>query len=141
MNVTIANFSRAAIIPEVRTNISTRTSCDVHLMLICVATVWTLPNQLMIFIFNNLNLTTVTTHLAIIALRVQFSVHDIVVDVLDYFEYCINIILKICSLNITDASTLTESLIFTFKPQFGEWINMFTNIDVIFNVPLLSKYL
>ena len=46
-----------SLIPKLRPNIPTGTSCNVHFVLVGVAAIWAFPDQLTMFVSDNLNLT------------------------------------------------------------------------------------
>lgn len=66
----LPNFLRASLIPELRTDIPAGTPCHIHLILVGIAAVRTLPDKLPVRIFHDLNLPVIIADLAVIALGI-----------------------------------------------------------------------
>ena len=126
----IFNFLRTTLVPELRTNISAGTTCNIHLILIAVSTMWAFPHQLAI-ILNNLDLAIIATHLAVVRLRIELRIHDVIVDKLHNPENGLKIILHIGNLNVRNGSTRRKTLKLRLKLQFLEGVDLFCYMHVI----------
>lgn len=51
MNHSISNLLRAPLIPKMASYVATSTSCDIHFVLVTVATLRALPHQLTVTVF------------------------------------------------------------------------------------------
>ena len=105
MKHSLFNLLSSSLIPELCPNISTSTSCNIHLILITVSAVRAFPYKLSVIISYNLNLSCVATFLTVITLSIKLRIHNIIINVLHNLKYCRNIILHIRNLNIADSST------------------------------------
>ena len=70
MKHALANLLRAALIPELRTNVAAGSAGNIHLVLVAISAVRAFPNELSA-IFDNLNFAVIAADLAII--RLVFS--------------------------------------------------------------------
>ena len=75
---------------------------NVHFVLICVSTIRTAPDKFSILVLYNFYFFVVSADLTVVRLGVQFCVHDIVINVLDYCEDSWNIVLQVCYFYIRD---------------------------------------
>ena len=80
MHYSFFNFLCSSLIPELCSDISTGSSCYIHLCLILVTAVWTLPNQLAMFIAYDLYFSLITAALAIITLCIKLCIHNVVIN-------------------------------------------------------------
>ena len=102
-----------------------------------VSAVRTLPDQFSVF-FYDLDFACVTAHLTEITLCIQFCVHDIVINVLHYCKYCIQILLHIRYFHVADRTTRRQLLELRFEFQFFEsvdvlcYVYMIAVCDVVF---------
>ena len=94
MKDSILDFLCTSLIPELCSNISTSTSCNIHLILITVSAVRAFPYKLSVIISYNLNLACVAAFLTIITLRIQFRIHDIIINKTDYLKNRRNVVSK-----------------------------------------------
>lgn len=76
------NFLSSALIPELSSDISTGSSCNIHLILITVAAVRTLPHKLAVIV-NDLDFSVITANLTVVALCVKLCIHNVIVNELD----------------------------------------------------------
>ena len=129
MNVSFFNFLGSALVPVVEANVTTSSPGDIHLVLVSISALRTFPNQLAITIINNLNFSVPTTNLAIIALGVQFSVHDVIINKLHNAKNSRNIIGQVCDFNVTNSSTGGQLLESRLKFQLIKGVDMFGNVD------------
>ena len=80
MKHAILNLLRTSLIPELSADVAAGPAGHIHLILIPVAAVRALPDQLAVLILNNLNFPVKTAFLAVVALGIQLRIHDIVVN-------------------------------------------------------------
>ena len=130
MKDTVLNLGGTALVPELCTDITTCSACDMHLMLVSVAALWTFPHELAVF-FDYLNLTIVAADLAEVGLRVELSVEDGVVNVMHYGENCRDVVLHVRNLYIADCSARGQLLECRFFSEFIERVNILCHMDVI----------
>src|SRR5574344_2117436 len=123
MNVSLFDFLGSALVPVVEADVSTGSPGNVHLVLVSISALRTFPNQ--ITIINNLNFSVPTTNLAIIALGVQFSVHDVIINKFHNTKNSRNIVGQVCDFNITNSSTGRQLLESGLKFQLIKGIDMF----------------
>lgn len=79
---------------------STSTARYAHFILIAIAAIWAFPIIVAHFTFN-LNFSTIAANLTIVALSIQFCVHNMIVNELNYLNYSRDIILHIWHFYIT----------------------------------------
>ena len=130
MKDTVLNLGGTALVPELRTDITTCSSCDMHLVLVSVAALWTFPHELAVF-FDYLNLTIVAADLAEVGLRVELGIEDSVVYVMHYGENCRDVVLHVRNLYIADCSARRQLLKVCFFGKLTECVNMLGYMDVI----------
>ena len=82
MQHAVLDFLRSALIPELRADIAAGSSCNIHLVLVTVVALRALPEELSVLL-NNADFAVVAANLTVVALCVQLSVHNVVVDELD----------------------------------------------------------
>ena len=82
MKHSFLNLLSSSLIPELCSDISTCSSCNIHLILIAVATIRALPDKLSVIISYNLNLACVAAFLTIITLSIKLCIHNIIINVL-----------------------------------------------------------
>ena len=99
------NLLCSSLIPELSSDVSAGSACYVHLVLIAVSAVGAFPDELAVFVVDNLDLTVVSAYLAVIALGVELSVHDVLIDVLHYGNDSIDVVLKVGNLNVADCTS------------------------------------
>ena len=105
MKHSLLNLLSSSLIPELCSDISASSSCDIHLILITVSAVRAFPYKLSVIISYNLNLTCVSTFLTVITLSIKLCIHNILIYILHNLKYCRNVILHIRNFNITDSSS------------------------------------
>lgn len=79
MQYAVPDFSRTSGIESLTTDIAASAPGHVHFGKISVMAVGAFPHQLAIII-DNLDFSVIAANLAIIALGVQFSIHDVIID-------------------------------------------------------------
>ena len=98
------NFLRPSLIPELRSDVTAGSSCNIHCILVTISTGRAFPYQLAI-ILHDLNLSAISAFLAIITFRIQFCIHNVLINKLHNTDDRRNVILHIGNLNIADSST------------------------------------
>ena len=73
MKHSLLNLLSSSLIPELCSDISASSSCNIHLILITVSAVRALPYKLSVIICNNLNLSCVATFLTVITLSIKLT--------------------------------------------------------------------
>ena len=121
----------ASLIPILRTDIAAGTSCNVHLSLIAVVTVGTLPNELAVLIIDNFDLSVISAYLAVVALGIKLGVHNVVIDELHYAENCVDIVLHIRNLYIRDRAAGRELLELSLKRKLCKSVDRLGNVYVV----------
>ena len=89
-----------SLVPELGSDVSAGTSCDIQLILIGVAAVRTSPDKLSVFVFFYLDLSVIAAYLTLVALGIELCVHDRIVDMLHDCKDCRNVVLHVRNLNI-----------------------------------------
>ena len=87
----------------------------------------TFPHELSFLVCHNLDLSIKSTLLTIITLRIQFCIHDILINKPDYLKHSRNIIFHIRYFHITDCSACWKSLELGFKLQFCKSVDLFSD--------------
>lgn len=105
------NFLCLANIPEILTKIPACTSCNVHLGMILIAALRAFPFEIIV----NLDLTIITADMAVIRLGIKFCILDIVIDKLDNFLQCLQIMSHIRNLHIRNGTAGGNLLELTLK--------------------------
>ena len=120
----------SSLVPELCSDISAGSSCNIELVLIIVATVRAYPNELVVPLLD-LDLSVVTADLAVIGLGVELGIHDVVVDELHDIHYCIDIVLHVGNFNIRDSSAGRESLELALELKLLESIDLLSYVNVV----------
>ena len=126
----VADLLGTALVPELSADVSARTARDVEFLLVAVTAVGAFPNQLAV-IFDDANLPIETANLAIIALRIELRVHDVVVDVLDDADDRRKVVLHIRNFDIRDGTARGKTLEGAFELQLGERIDLLGDVDMV----------
>ena len=103
MKYSLFNFLSSTLIPELSADIAAGTTSHVHLALIGVAAVGTLPYQLPVLL-DDLDFSVEAAHLTIIALGIQLRIHNMIVNELHYRQHRIQILLHLRHFHIADGS-------------------------------------
>ena len=106
MQHSLPNLLRSSLIPELRSDVATGSSCNKQLVLIMISAVWALPNQFTIVTGLNLNLSVISTYFTIVTLGIELRINRVVVDKSHDGQNRFGIVLKVWYLNITDGTTL-----------------------------------
>ena len=101
MQHAILDFGGAALVPELGTDVAAGAAGNVQLALVAVMAVRALPHQLAV-VLHDLDLAVIAAHLAVVALGVQFCVHDVIIDELHHFDDSFQVILHIGHFHIAE---------------------------------------
>ena len=82
MKHSLFDFLRSSLIPELRADVTASTACHIHLILITVAAVRTLPHKLAVIV-NDLDFSVITANLTVVALCIKLCIHNVIVNELD----------------------------------------------------------
>ena len=104
----VADLLRAALVPVLRADVAAGAPRDVHLGLVGVAALRAGPDQLAVRVLLDLNLAVEAADLAIVGLRVQFSVHDVLVDELHDLKHGVDVVLHVRHLDVADRTARSE---------------------------------
>ena len=92
------------------------TSSNIHLVLICIATVRATPTKsAILLIFIDEDFTIITALVAVVRFGVQLCIHDVVVDVLHHFQHSRNVVAEVRGFNVTDTQLLLWTISYTMK--------------------------
>ena len=94
MKNSIFDFLRSALIPELRSDVTACSARNVHLRLVAVMAMRAFPKKLSV-LFHDSDFPVVAANLTVIALGIQFGVHDIIVNMLHYRQHSLQISLHI----------------------------------------------
>ena len=130
MKDSVLDFLRSALIPVLRTDVTAGTAGNVHFCLVAVFTARALPNEFPVF-FHDLDFTVETAYLAVIALGVQFRVHDIFIDELHDGKHRRQVVLHIGNFHVRDCTARRKLLEFTFKAKLCKCVDFFRYVHVI----------
>ena len=131
MDVALFDFLRPALVPIIKTDITAGAPRNVHFVFVGVAAAGTSPNQLSALVLNNLNFLIPTTDLTVVGLGVELGIHDVVIDVLQHSHDRRDVVGKVGNFNVTDGSARRELLELALKLQFGEGVNLLSDVDMV----------
>lgn len=131
MKHALLNLLGSPLIPELGSNITAGTTGHIHLILVCVAAVGTLPDELAVLVLLNLNLPVIAAHLAVVALGIQLRIHNIVIDKAHDRENSLQVILHIGNLHIGNGSAGRKCLELGLQGQLVKSVNIFRYMDMI----------
>lgn len=127
----VADFLRSSLVPELRTDVTAGPAGHIHAALIGVSAFRAAPDQLAGIILDNLDFAVETALLAVIALRVQFRIHDVVVDEADHLQNRLQVVLHIRNFNVADRAARGEGLELRLKGELGKGVDVFRHMDVV----------
>ena len=130
MKYSILNLLCTSLIPELGSDITAGTSCNEESVLVAVAAVRALPDELAV-ILDDLNLTVVAALLAIITLGVKLGVHDVIVDIADDLQDGFEVILHVRDLDVADGTAGGKRLELRLEAELFKRVNMLGNVDVV----------
>ena len=106
----LLDLGGASLIPELTSKISASPPHDIHLRLIGVAALGTPPDEFAVRVFDDFDLAIEPARLAVVRLRVQLGIHDVVVDELHDGGHRFQILLKVGDFHIRDRTAGREQL-------------------------------
>ena len=104
----LLDLGGASLIPELTSKVSASPPHDIHLRLIGVAALGTPPDEFAVRVFDDFDLAVEAALLAVVRLRVQLGVHDVVVDELHDGRDRFQILLKVGNFHIRDRTARRE---------------------------------
>lgn len=110
------NFVCTTEISQICSDVSTGSSRDVELGVISAAAVRAVPFHVLV----KLHLAVVAAVLAIVGLRVELGVHDVVIDELDDFHHRSHVAREARRLHVADRASGRQSLEFRFLGDLVE---------------------
>ena len=96
---------RSALIPELSADITAGAAGNVELVLVTVPAVRTFPYELAVIVLDDLYLAVISAYLTIVALGVEFRIHNVFIDEFHYLYNGRDIVLHIRNFNIADCSS------------------------------------
>lgn len=131
MQNSLFDLLRAALVPVLCADVAAGATGHVHGFLVVVAAVRAFPDQLVVLVFNNLNLAGVAAFLAVVGFGVQLGVEDCVVDVTHQRDDRIEVVVHIGHFHVGNRTARGQLLEFGFQFQLGEGIDFFGYVHVI----------
>ena len=120
-----------SLIPVLRSDVSAGPSGDVHRVLIAVPAVRALPDQLVVLVSDDHDLSVVSALLAVVALGVELRVHDVVINVLNDCQDRVDIVRHIRDFDIADRSARRQLLELGFEFQLREGVDLLCDMNMI----------
>ncbi len=130
MQDAVFDFLRAALVPELRSNVAAGAAGDVQLVLVAVAAIRAFPYELAI-VLDDLDLAVVAAFLAVVGLGVQLGVHDVVIDVLHHAQDCLQVVLHVGNFDVADGAAGGQALELAFEVQLLEGVDFLGNMHVV----------
>ena len=130
MQDTVLDLLRAALIPELRADVAAGAAGNVQLVLVAVAALGALPDQLAV-VLDDLDLAVVAAALAVVGFGVQFGVHDVVIDELKHAHDCFQIVLHVGHFHVADGAARRQLLEIALELQLGESVDRLRHMDMI----------
>ena len=130
MEHAVLDLGGAALVPELGADVAAGTAGHIQLVLVTVVALGALPDQLAVFL-DDADLAVVTADLAVVALGVQFSIHDVFVDELHDLDDGFQVILHVGHFHVADGAARAELLELALELQLGEGVDLLGDVDVI----------
>ena len=130
MKNSIFDFLRSALIPELRSDVTACSARNVHLRLVAVMAMRAFPKKLSV-LFHDSDFPVVAANLTVIALGIQFGVHDIIVNVAHDREYGGKIVLHIGYFYVGNRASRRQLLEFAFEFELRKCVDFFGNVYVV----------
>ena len=121
----------AALVPELRSDVAAGATGDIELRLVGVAALRALPDELAALVLHDLDLAVEAADLAVVRLRVQLGVHDVVVDVLHDRENRRDVLLHVRHLDVADRAAGRELLELRLDLELLERVDLLGHVDVV----------
>ncbi len=119
-----------ALIPELGADIAAGAAGHIHLVLIRVAALGALPDELAVVLYD-LDLTIPAADLAVVALGVQLGVNDVVVDELHHLQHGGDVVLHVRNLHIADGAAGGEVLELGLEFQLVKGVDLLRDVDMV----------
>ena len=126
----VPDLLRPALIPELGADIAAGPAGDVHLVLIRVAALGALPDELAVVLYD-LDLTIPAADLTVVALGVQLGVDDVVVDKLHDLQHGGDVVLHIRNFHIADGAAGGEVLELGLEFQLVKGVDLLRDVDMV----------
>ena len=130
MQYPLCNLLRPALIEKVSAQVSADPSADVHALLIPIAAIRALPQELSI-LFHDLDFPVISAHLTLVRFRVQLRIHDVVVDEPHDRQHRRDVFLHVGDFYVTDRASGRKSLKLRLKCKLLESINGLRHMNVV----------
>ena len=131
MQYAVFDLLGTALIPELGADVTAGPSGNAHFVLVAIAAVRAFPDELAVFVFDDLDLSIIAADHAVVALGIQLCVHDIFIDVLHDGENGRDIRLHVRDFDVGDRTARGELLEIGFKFQLVEGVDIFRDVDVV----------
>ena len=119
-----------ALVPELGPDVAAGPAGHIHLVLVRVAALGALPDQLAVFL-HDLDLAVPAAHLAVVGLGVQLRVDDVVVDELHHLQHRLQVVLHVRHLHIADGAAGGQGLELGLELQLVEGVDILCHVDVV----------
>ena len=130
MQHAVLDLGGAALVPELGADVAAGAAGNVQLVLVAVVALGALPNQLAVLL-HDADLAVVAAHLAVVALGVQLSVHDVLVDELHHLDDSLKVILHVGHFHVADGTARGQALELALELQLGESVDRLGHMDVV----------
>ena len=131
MKYALFDLLGAALVPELRADVPAGTAGDIELRLVGVAALRALPDKLSARVLDDFDLAVEPALLAVVALRVELGVHDVVVDVAHDRENRRQVVLHVRNLDIRNRAARRELLELRLGRELGECVDRLGDVDMV----------
>ena len=131
MEHALADLLGPALVPELGADVTAGAAGNAHAGLVAVAADRALPDQLTGIVLDDHDLAVIAAALTVIALGVEFGVHDVVVDILHHSQNSGNVVLHVGNLDVADGTAGGELLEIRLEFQFVEGVDLLSHVYVI----------
>ena len=128
---TLGNFLGFPDVPPLFAQVAAGPPHDSHPVPVPVVALGALPGGIAILIRHNLDLAVEAALVAVVALRVELRIHDVVVDELHHAFDGFDVVAQVRDLHVGDLSAAGDRLELGLKLQLVKGVNMLTHIDMI----------
>ena len=106
----VADLLRPPLVPELRPDVAARPPRDVHRRLVDVPALGATPHELPVLVVHDLDLAVEAAPLAVVRLRVQLGIHNVVIDETHKREDGGDVVLEVRNLHVGDRPARREVL-------------------------------
>ena len=131
MHDAVADLLRPPLVPELRPDVAARPPRDVHRRLVDVPALGATPHELPVLVVHDLDLAVEAAPLAVVRLRVQLGVHDVVIDETHEREDGGDVVLEVRHLHVGDRPARREVLELRLQRELRERIDLLGHVDVV----------